>query len=171
VLVALALFVIVQLFGGRTLLRAEIQGVGDTRYCIMPGILSAIANQFPFGAGLASFENVFPAYRDPDCGLYGMWNRAHNVYLEGLFTFGIVFVVLAGTAIVMLARFLIIGLKKRRGLRFAPETGVSALLLIVVHSAFDFSLQISGMAVILSALMAPLVTISLNPPGKPSSKG
>jgi hypothetical protein len=165
-LVALALLITVHLLGGRTLLRAETQGLGDTRYCVMPGIVSAIFNQLPFGSGLASFEDVFPAYRDPDCGLYGIWNRAHNVYLEGLFTFGIMFVVLAGFAIVMLLGFFAIGLRKRRGMRFAPEAGLAALLLVAVHSAFDFSLQISGLAVIFAALLAPLVTISLNHPGK-----
>lgn len=166
VLVIIALAAIVQVLGGRTLLRAEIGGVGDTRYCVMPGILSAIANQLPFGAGLASFEDAFAAYRDPGCGLYGVWNRAHNVYLEGLFTLGIPFVFLAGFALLALARVFATGLKKRRGLRYAPEIGVCAVLLVVVHSAFDFSLQISGMAVIFCALLGPLVSISLNPPGK-----
>lgn len=168
-LIAAVLFLVVQFLGGRTLLRAEVSGVGDTRYCVMPGIMSAIANQLPFGAGLASFEDVFPAYRDARCGLFGVWNRAHNVYLEGLFTFGIVFVLLATFAMAALLRFFVVGLKKRRAMRLAPETGIAALALVAVHSFFDFSLQISGLAVIFSALLGPLVTISLNPPGKSSS--
>lgn len=169
VAILLVLFLVLQIFGGRTLLRAEAQGGGDSRYCVMPGILSAVANQFPWGAGLASFEDVFPGYRDPACGLYGVWNRAHNFYLEGVFTFGLMFVIMAVVAFLMLFRFFWIGLRQRRGLRFGPEIGLSALLLVAIHSVFDFSLQISGMAVIVAVLLAPLVTISLNPPGKSSS--
>ncbi len=167
--IVLILFLVLQIFGGRTLLRAETQGMGDSRYCVMPGILSAVANQFPWGVGLASFEDVFPGYRDPACGLYGIWGRAHNFYLEGIFTFGLMFVMMAMVAFLMLLRFFWIGLRQRRGLRFGPEMGLSALFLVAIHSAFDFSLQISGMAVIVAVLLAPLVTISLNPPGKSSS--
>ncbi|MEV4609858.1 O-antigen ligase family protein [Neorhizobium sp. LMR1-1-1.1] len=169
--VVLILLFVLQMLGGRTLLRAETQGLGDSRYCVMPGILSAIVNHFPWGSGLASFEDVFPGYRDPACGLFGMWNRAHNVYLEGVFTLGLIFVLMTAVALLMLVRFFVIGLRQRRGLRFAPEIGLSALSLVAFHSAFDFSLQISGMAVIVAALLAPLVTISLNPPGKSSSAG
>ncbi len=165
VAVALLLFFVLHMLGGRTLMRAETQGLGDSRYCVMPGILSAIANHFPWGAGLASFENVFPGYRDPACGLYGIWNRAHNFYLEGIFTFGIMFPLLVVGSFLTLLRFFWIGLRQRRGLRFGPEIGLSALVLVAIHSAFDFSLQISGMAVIVAALLAPLVTISLNQPG------
>lgn len=166
--IAVVLMLVVQFLGGRTLLRAEVGGVGDTRYCVMPGIISAIVNQLPFGAGLASFETVFPAYRDARCGLFGVWNRAHNVYLEGLFTFGFIAVALVGFAIAALLHVFRIGLKRRRAMRFAPEVGVATLLLVVVHSAFDFSIQISGLAMIFSALMGPLVVLSLNSPGKRS---
>lgn len=169
VAVGLILFFVLQILGGRTLLRAEAQGLGDSRYCVMPGIVAAIANHLPWGAGLASFEDVFPGYRDPMCGLYGVWNRAHNFYLEGIFTLGLMFVLMAAIAFLMLVRFFRIGLRQRRGLRFGPEIGISALALVAIHSAFDFSLQISGMAVIVAALFAPLVTISLNPPGKSAS--
>lgn len=167
--VILVLLVLLQILGERTLLRAETQGLEDSRYCVMPGMIAAIANHFPWGAGLASFEDVFPGYRDPACGLYGVWNRAHNLYIEGVFTFGAMFIVLVGAALLLLGRFFLIGLRRRRGLRFGPEIGLSALVLVALHSAFDFSLQISGMSVIFAAMLAPLVTISLNPPGKPSS--
>ncbi len=166
--IALLLFLLLQMLGGRTLLRAEAQGFGDSRYCVMPGIVMAIAGHFPWGTGLASFEDVFPGYRDPACGLYGLWNRAHNLYLEGAFTLGIMFVVATAATFTTLVRFFSTGLHRRRGLRFGPELGLSALALVAIHSAFDFSLQIPGMAVILAALLAPLLTISLNPPGNSS---
>lgn len=170
-LALVTLLTVIQVLGGLTLLRAQAQGLEDSRFCVMPGILSAIVRQLPWGSGLGSFEVVFPGYRDPTCGIYGLWNRAHNFYLEGAFTFGLTFFVLTLIAAAMLVRFFCLGMRDRKQLKFAPEIGLSVSLLIAVHSVFDFSLQISGLAVVAAALLAPLVTISLNRTGwRPTSR-
>lgn len=162
----LLVLVIFFMFGQRVLLRSQMQDTfEDGRFCVMPGILSAVRDHFPFGAGLSSFSSVFPAYRDPSCGIIGAWDRAHNVYLEGLFTLGIVFVVPALVFVLWLTVVFLIGIRRRRSARFAGELGLSALLLVAVHSAIDFSLQISGLAIFFAAMLAPLVTLSLRPPG------
>jgi uncharacterized membrane protein len=150
---------------GQTMLRAQIRGADDGRFCIMPGIVAAVRDYFPWGAGLASFREVFPAYRDPACGMYGVWDRAHNVYAEGLISLGVIMpiltVILVGYLIVVFAR----GVRRRKALRYAGCLGLAGLLLVAIHSAVDFSLQIPGFAMFFAAFLAPLVTIAMRPPG------
>jgi O-antigen ligase len=146
-------------FSGRALLRAEVQGGSDGRFCIMPGLISGISDHFPFGTGLASFETAFTAYRDPDCGVYTVWNRAHDVYLEAVFTLGIAGVVLVAFGLAVILSCLVRGITARRRLRYIPESGFALVLLLVVHSAFDFSIQISGLAIFVAATLAPIVMV------------
>jgi hypothetical protein len=153
--------------GERVLLRTQAQDAADDgRFCVMPGIISATRDHFPFGTGLASFPEVFPAYRDARCGIIGVWDMAHNVYLEGIFTLGVAFVILASTAVIWLSGVFVVGMKRRRSVRFAGELGMASLVLIGIHSALDFSLQISGVSILYAALLAPIVTLCLRPPQK-----
>ncbi|MBD8665454.1 O-antigen ligase family protein [Rhizobium sp. CFBP 8752] len=151
-------------FSGRALLRAEVQGASDGRFCIMPGLGSGVSDHFPFGTGLASFETAFTAYRDPDCGVYTVWNRAHDVYFEAVFALGVagIFIIAFGLAFVLSC--LVRGMAARRRLRYVPESGFAVVLLLLVHSAFDFSIQISGLAIFVAATLAPIVVVCVADP-------
>lgn len=150
---------------GRALLRAEVQGTDDGRFCVMPRIVSAIGDYFPFGSGLASFRQVYAGYHDSACGISAVWYEAHNVYAEGLLTLGVAFPLLVAVITIWLATVFIRGIRNRRSLRFAGVLGLAALVLVAIHSALDFSLQIPGFSIAFAALLAPLVTISLRPAG------
>lgn len=150
------------LFSGQVFLRATVQGTEDARFCVMPGMLRLLSDNWVLGTGLGTFRDAFSAYRDPACGTYGVWHRAHNVYLEGFITLGIVFPIAATMAIVLLASVLIRGLRTRKRYRWAPIAGLGILSIILLHSTVDFSLQIPGFAVFSAAAMAGLVTISSN---------
>lgn len=166
-----AIFLIFFSLGQRVLLRTQIQDTfEDGRFCVMPSILSAVREHFLLGTGLTGFSAIFPAYRDPVCGIIGAWDRAHNVYLEGVLTLGIVFIVSALIVSLWLTIVFVIGLIRRRSARFAGELGLSSLLMVGIHSAIDFSLQISGLAIFFAAMLGPIVTLSLRPPGNKRSK-
>ena len=145
---------------GRALLRAEQQGLQDARFCVLPGIWAGAKDYFPLGAGLASFEAVFPGYRNFRCGINGVWDMAHNVYLETVFALGVAGIVCWLLGAATLLAFFLKGLRRRRRLRFAPETGLAVFVLVTLHSAVDFSVQIPGFAMYVSAVIAPLVSIS-----------
>lgn len=165
--ILLAIVIIFFSLGQRVLLRSQIQSAfEDGRFCVLPGIVAAVWDNLPLGAGLSSFPTVFPAYRDATCGIAGVWDRAHNVYLEGLLTLGIVFPLSALLFSLWLSAVFIIGIRRRRSARYAGELGIASLVLIAAHSAIDFSLQISGLAIYFAAMLAPIVTLSLRPPGK-----
>ncbi|ATN32333.1 hypothetical protein ACO34A_00715 [Rhizobium sp. ACO-34A] len=157
----LIFLVIVAVLGGNVLLRAEVRGTEDPRFCILPGIVASARDHFPWGAGLSSFQEVFPAYRDPSCGVFGVWDKAHNVYLEGTLTLGVMFPLVAVIVIGSLIHILLRGIRERREYRFAGCFGLAALFLVALHSAFDFSLQIPGFSLVFAMLMGPTVSICL----------
>ncbi len=145
---------------GRVLLRAATKGLEDTRYCLMPGLLADARDHMLMGSGLASFQESFPAYRDARCGLVALVDKAHNFYIEGIITLGILFPVLLVSIVIYLVTVFFRCIKVRRSYRYIGGLGLSALLLVLIHSVFDFSLQIPGFAIVFAAVLAPLVTIA-----------
>jgi len=104
--------------------------------------LPMIQDYFVTGSGAGTYFSTFPGYKIPELSRY--WNHAHNDYLEIMAEQGLVgFSLLAAT--VLFALFIIIQtLRKRRsalmlGMSFASLMGITAIL---IHSAFDFNLQI-----------------------------
>lgn len=144
---AIAAVLFVSFFAGRVLLRAETQGLEDGRLCVLPGILSAIKDHGWTGIGSGAFPAVFPAYRDAACGLVGYWPMAHNFYLDGMLALGLPFILLMTAFLVTTAIALWIGIKRRRSKRFIVIGSASATILVLIHSATDFSIQIPGFSV------------------------
>lgn len=148
------------IFADRALFRAEVQGLDDGRFCVAPAIFKAARDHQWLGTGFGTFRLFFSALRDPECGISGIWDRAHSVYLEAYLGLGIVFVVILIIGTCALVIFFLQGIKTRRRLRAYPLSGLAILVLVAAHSAIDFSLQIPGFAVVFAAVTAGLVTIS-----------
>ncbi|MBB4338799.1 O-antigen ligase [Rhizobium leguminosarum] len=104
---------------------------------------------------------MFSAYRDPACGIFGIFDRAHNFYLEGFLGLGILFPITAVLTFSVLARVFWRGLAQRRRLRHYVLLGLAATVLVALHAAVDFSLQIPGFAVFYAAFLSAVVAISL----------
>ena len=151
----------VGLFAPRAILRGEIQGADDARFCISGGLLEAARDNWLTGGGFGAFPLIFGPYRDPTCGVQSVWDKAHNSYLEGIITLGIVFIPLLLAGIWALGRAYRIGLRDRTTLIAYPIVGIGGLCLVMLHSALDFSLQIPGMATLYGATAALTATISL----------
>jgi hypothetical protein len=160
-LAVVGVLVLFLMLSGQVLLRAEIRGSDDGRFCILPGILQALSQHYLAGTGFGTFQWIFPAYRNPDCGIWGVWDRAHNFYLEGALNLGILFPIVLIVDAVVLGISLIKGLRDRKKLRHYPALGVAMLILVALHSAIDFSLQIPGFAAFFAAIFAPTLSISV----------
>ena len=155
----LGLFV---LFAGRTEHRVQSLASEDGRWCVFRSTLAAIADHWPYGAGLAAFPDVVPAYRDTDCaGVFGVWDHAHDFFLEGLLGLGAVFVVAAAIVYAALGAALVRGARARRRMRFLPVAGLAALVLVSLHGIVDFSLQIPAVAAYFSAAIAAAVAVAV----------
>ena len=154
--------VLLALFAGQAILRAQERRLeDDDRFCILPGIWRAILDHWLTGTGLGTFRTVFSAYRDPACGIFGIFDRAHNFYLEGFLGLGIIFPLAAVLVFSVLVKVFWRGLAERRRLRHYVLLGIAATVLVALHAAVDFSLQIPGFAVFFSAFLSAVVAISL----------
>jgi hypothetical protein len=162
-----ALVAVLAIFGGKVLLRAEVQGTEDGRLCVLDGLISAATGHWMTGSGFGAFSAIFPAYRDPYCGIIGFWDRAHNSYLEAFIGLGIVALPFIIVVVFLLFRALLTGLRQRRRFRPYPAAGIAVLVLVLVHAAVDFSLQIPGIAAYVAVCLALITTISL---GRTSQK-
>ncbi|WP_342587500.1 O-antigen ligase family protein [Pararhizobium antarcticum] len=148
------------LFGGRTVLRAQVAGGEDARFCVLPGLLEMADDRWLTGWGFGTFRVAFSAYRDPHCGLYGAWVRAHNVYLEGYAGLGILFwpLVVVGVGVCGVAFWR--GIRNRRSMRLYAHLGLCGMILTLLHSAIDFSLQIPGYAATFASFLALMIAVS-----------
>lgn len=161
--VAALVSIVAVLVGQEVIYRMNAQAVDEARLCTYASTWQAIRDNWPWGAGFGSFPDVFPAYRAAQCsGIDGVWDAAHNSYLEGALGLGLPFVITVTLALASLVQAFATGLRHRHVYRFAPAIGFAGLLLIALHSLIDFSLQIPGNALFLAALLAACVTLSLD---------
>jgi O-antigen ligase len=162
--------VVVAAFGGRLLRRLDLEGfVDEGRACTFRSTWHAIKDHFWQGTGLGTFQDVFPRYRLPQCGLYGYWNMAHNVFLEGALNLGVPVFALCGLAFYgLLVATYARGMRERRQARFVPLLCAAVLVTLTLHSLVDFSLQIPAVAVLVGSVLGAGAAISLGrADGKP----
>lgn len=154
------------LLAPRTILRSEIQGAEDARFCILEGLVAAARDNGLTGGGFGAFPFIFNPYRDPACGIRSVWDKAHNSYLEGFITLGLLFVPLVLVGFYGLVRAYGAGLRERRSMIAYPAAGLGGFCLVALHSALDFSLQIPGMAAFYALFAALTTRIALGRRGK-----
>jgi len=127
----------------------------------------ALVREHPLaGVGLGASQTAYPAYRQ-DNGLGGIFSQAHNDYLQVLAECGIVGGVLALWFIVSILRLIFRGIRSRdpllAGLALGSGAGIFGLL---VHSLFDFNLQLpshSLLFLLLSAVVSHLGAVAAQP--------
>lgn len=167
-LCAAATVLLFALFAQRVMLRVETEGLEDmARLCTYRSTSQAIQDHFWLGTGLGSFQDVFPAYRAPECGLNGYWEMAHSVYLEAWLSLGAMFLVVLVIIYYQMIKTYAYGYRNRKRYRFVPLASLSILALLTLHSLVDFSLQIPGMAVVAALMLGTGAAVSLAPRTEP----
>lgn len=150
------------LFAGQAILRLKTVGIAeDGRLCIFPGLLEASREAGLTGSGFGAFRYAFAPFRDAECGINGIFDRAHNGYIEAFIGLGILFPVVLVLALVGLAFMLRAGWRNRRRSRHYSVLGLAGLVLVLVHTGFDFSLQVPGFAAYFAAFMASISCICM----------
>lgn len=146
-------------FAGRAMLRADIRGSDDARFCFWPDVVRGISENWLLGTGFGTFGSAFPSFRTAACGIHGVVDRAHNSYLEAFFTLGLVGPLIIAFILTVLARAFWHGFRDRRRLRHYSALGFAGTVLTASHALVDFSLQIPGYAIFFSAFIAGTVSI------------
>jgi O-antigen ligase len=104
-----------------------------------------------FGLGLGTFQDAYPLYAT-DIYPYVM-DKAHCDYLEFAAGLGVPAANAWWTAIVWLFVLCLRGVRVRRRHRIYCMVAIGATVLVAVHSAVDFSLQLPAVALLYATLM------------------
>ena len=146
--------ILLQFLGGNVEARIGAEGlVEQGRLAAYQSTLRIIADYPWFGTGLGTFISIFPAYRSGNISILGVWNRAHSTPLELATELGIplTLVIAAGWIVAILV--LIRGTRRSRRDTVLPLAALAVSLIALLHSTIDFSLQISGYAIVVFALV------------------
>jgi O-antigen ligase len=141
-------------FGDLLAARMLSQGIFDAdRVAVYRLTILSIFDAPWTGFGYGTFKNVFPMYRDSSVRLTGIWDKAHNTYLEVAQGLGLPMGALfLGGLSVLAGRCAYAALVRQRSAT-APLVATSATILVAFHSLVDFSMQIQAVALTWTALL------------------
>jgi O-antigen ligase len=145
---------LLQLLGGNVSSRIDVNGLSDAgRLSAWRSTLKIIADNPWFGTGLGTFLYAFPAYRSSDISMWGRWDTALSTPLELTSEMGIPLALIVATAWIVGLVVLLRGLRGRRRSITVPLSALAVSLIALLHSSFDFSLQIAGYSIVVFALL------------------
>jgi O-antigen ligase len=145
---------LLQLLGSGVESRIDAGGlVEQGRLAAYQSAFRIIADYPWFGTGLGTFTSIFPAYRSADISIVGIWPVAHSTPLELAVELGIplTMVIAAGWIVAILV--LIRGTGRSRRDTVVPLIALAVSLIALLHSSVDFSLQVSGYAIVVFGLV------------------
>jgi O-antigen ligase len=141
-------------FGGFLVASLEERGVSDVgRLSVFGLTLRSILDAPLSGFGYGTFVDVFPMYRDRSLSVFGIWDHAHNTYLEVFQGLGLIFGSLLIASIALLALRCFRGSAQRQSHVMAPRIAASAACLVGINSLVDFSLEIQAVTLTFAAML------------------
>jgi O-antigen ligase len=130
------------------------QGFRDeSRLAVYTIAMRSIVGAPLLGYGYGTFADVFPMFRDQSVGTSGMWQMAHDTYLEIFQGLGLVFGSMLVASIVLLALRCVKGAVTRQRNEMMPCVAAGVAFLLGVHALVDFSLQIQAVAITFMAVL------------------
>ena len=147
-------FVLLEVMGAGINARFDSEGLtSGGRFETYKATLRLIGDHPWFGTGQGTFAYAFPAYRGADAPIWGVWDVAHNTLLEIAADMGIPIAMLVTVGWAIIFCTLINGVIVRKRGVILPVAALTVALVAVLHSLFDFSLQIPGYSIVVLALI------------------
>jgi O-Antigen ligase len=130
------------------------RGLVDTnRIAVNALSLRSIRDAPLAGYGLGTFTDIFPLYRDRSISVFGVWEQAHDSYIEIFQGLGLVFgSMLLASVLILVIRCARAMVTRHENVTF-PRVAVACACLVGVHAFVDFSLQIEAVALTFAALL------------------
>jgi O-antigen ligase len=121
------------------------------RIAVDESVLVAIKASPWLGYGYGAFEQAFPMFRGDHLAAHGIWEYAHNDWLEALMVLGVP----AGLVLWLIFGWVLLRctLGSLRLGSLCCTIASAVCLLTVLHSLVDFSLQIQGFALPVLAIL------------------
>lgn len=149
-----AILLLLQLMGGMVSHRLDTQGLADEgRFSVYRATIRMIADHPWFGTGQGTFAWAFPAYRPSDISMRGIWDIGHSTPLELASDMGLPLAGAVALGWVVMFWILFRGILTRRRDTIIPLAAFATALIAVLHSFIDFSLQITGYAIVVMGLV------------------
>lgn len=129
------------------------RGIADeTRMAVDTIMLRSIFDAPLFGYGYGTFVDVFPMFRDQSISVEGVWEFAHNTYLEVFQGLGLIFGSMLIACVVLLVLKCIKGAINRQD-SMTPRVATSVAILVGVQALVDFSLEMQAVTLTFMALL------------------
>lgn len=125
---------------------------GTARLIVYERTLEASRATWWQGTGAGTFLEVFRPYKDAGLGRL-TWDLGHNSYLENVLELGWPAAVLLYAALVLVVARCLRGTIERRSTRVYPLVALAASVLVGLHAAVDFSLQMPAVAATYALLL------------------
>ncbi len=145
---------LLEILGGNVSSRIDLQGLSDAgRLSAYRSTLKIIADNPWFGTGLGTFAEAFPAYRSSDISMWGRWDIGHSTPLELASEVGLPLTLVVTVAWIVALVVLSLSLLRPRRPMTVLLAAFSVSGIGLLHSFFDFSLQIAGYSIVVFALL------------------
>jgi O-antigen ligase len=140
-------------FGNMMFSNLSERGVTDaTRLAVDVIMLRSIFDAPLLGYGYGTFIDVFPMFRDQSISVDGIFEFAHNTYLEVFQGLGLVFGSMLVACVVLLVLKCVKGAINRQD-SMTPRVVVSLAILVGVQALVDFSLEMQAVTLTFMALL------------------
>ena len=140
-------------FGNMIFSNLADRGIADqARMAVDLIMLRSIFDAPLLGYGYGTFVDIFPMFRDQSISVAGVWEFAHNTYLEVFQGLGLVFGSMLVACVALLVLKCVNGAINRQD-SMTPRVAASVAILVGVQALVDFSLQIQAVTLTFMALL------------------
>jgi O-antigen ligase len=144
--------------------RITAQGLHDQgRPVVWIVTIKSILSAPLLGYGYGTFSAVFPMFRDDSTSVYGLWDKAHNTYLEVFQGLGLLFGAMLIACVVVLVWDCVKGARTRKRDATIPAIAASVSFLVGAHALVDFSLQLQAVTLTYMAVLGAGVAQASEP--------